>query len=105
MGYYLFGVLAGLFWGGLVAALKYFFIWRPVTKFSLQNDAANAKKISVHNTFLRSFISYAVNILALFTVYYFRQYLPFSFAAVLIATAGALLLGTKISALKLKSTV
>lgn len=92
MSIYVYGAIAGLGFGAIVGFLKYLFVWKPLYNKAInpQINEFGQKKDSAASIYIHYFISMAVNILALFLVYYFRRELPFSYAAVLVGTAAAL---------------
>lgn len=92
MSIYIYGAIAGLAFGAVVGFLKYLFVWKPLYRKAanpLINESGQ-KRDSAASIYIHYFISMAVNILALFLVYYFREELPFSYAAALVGTAAAL---------------
>ena len=97
------GSLAGLAFGFFIGAIKYFLIWRPIIK----GAGMASTKVSnyVIRFSIRFFLSLIFDLLALFTVYFCRGFLPWDYIYVLVGTAIALsisglLLNKAISALE-----
>ena len=82
---YVFGVVAGLVYGSIIGALKYFLLWRKVLKSEDTGKAVNMNGITT-----RMFIGYAVNAATLISTLLIRSFESVDFAAFAIATAAAL---------------
>lgn len=98
MSTYVFGALAGFAFGAIVGLIKYLFVWKPMIEKTKRppDPESGLKKDTTASVYIHYFISMAINILALFLVYYFREDLPFSYAATLIGTAAALSLFSRL---------
>lgn len=79
MFFYIAGAIAGAAYGGLIGYIKYFALWRSVIK--------NNKKMTSGGLYQRMGISYAVNILTLFSIFMLRDVIPWDFMTVMIASA------------------
>ncbi len=87
----LFGALAGVIWGGLVAALKYYLIWRPAMKKPVHESDQKSGYVIYYG--IRFFISILFDLAGLLVVYFCRELLPWNYLSVLIGAAAALSVG------------
>lgn len=85
------GALAGLLYGGLFALVKH-----------LIRNSARRKQDGTMQIYIFLFSSMLINIGTLLSIYFFRNWLPWSFTAMLIAAALTLSLCGKLSALRLQ---
>lgn len=83
-------VLIGLAWGGAIGLSKYFFVWRPVVRKPVNTEKGTSKVMG------RYFIGLFLDVFALFLPYLLKEYLPFSLEFVLIGTAFALAILTRL---------
>ena len=92
---YVIGAAAGIAFGALVAFLKNIFIWKKYGEFDASSgvDPAQASQI-----YIRSMVSFAVNVGTLLIVFLLREKLPFSFVACIIGTAASLAILNRIFA-------
>lgn len=85
---FLIGGIIGLVYGALFALLKHIILWRPLL---------NGKKEFTQNRLLAAqLISLLANVLALLIVFLMRNILPYSFSVVLITTAFALIITSRL---------
>jgi len=84
------GSLAGLAFGFTIGYIKYLTLWRPL----LKRPADSLKSTSVF--LLRFTISFFINLVTLFVIYYFRNNLPWDFLYPIVGTALALSLSGRI---------
>lgn len=82
---YVLGIIAGIVYGSIIGALKYFLLWRKILK---NEDTGRAINMSGVTT--RMFIGYAVNAATLISTLLIRSLESVDFAAFAIATAAAL---------------
>lgn len=82
---YVVGIIAGLIYGCVIGALKYFLLWRKILK---SDDSGKA--VSMSGVTSRMFIGYAVNAATLISTLLIRSFESVDFAAFAIATAAAL---------------
>ena len=89
---YVYGGLIGFVFGAVVALVKFVVVWRPLFKNK------NAGPVSATKVMTRNAIGSVFNIAALFTVFLLRVQLAefVSWQAVLIGTAVALLLSSRL---------
>ena len=84
---YVIGALVGAAFGALVAFLKNIFIWKKYGEFDPSDGGDPAKASDIY---IRSMVSFAVNVATLLVVFLLRDKMPFSFVACIIGTAAAL---------------
>ncbi len=94
---YVAGAAAGLAFGALIAFLKYVFIWR---KYTEKDETSGDYSAQASQIYIRSMVSYAVNIGALVLVFILRDRLPFDGIACLIGTAVSLGVLNRVFALR-----
>jgi len=94
-----FGALAGLVFGGIVGQLKNELIWQRYLKKIAENTVTGD---NFGGIYLRSGISFAVNVVTLVAAFFLRDIVPFSGIAFLIGTAIALTIMNKVLAVRQK---
>ena len=97
---YVLGAIAGIVFGGIIGALKSFFIWRKYGKSVADNPYDQAAAGSIY---VRAMISYFVNILTLLVAFLIRNIVPFDGIAFLIAVALTLAIMNHVMAIKQKT--
>lgn len=89
---YIIAGLAGIAYGALFGALKYFFLWRPIL---IGSRELNAKSITIAQV-----ISMIANLVILFALFFLRNLWPYSFEVTIIAAAVALSLMGRLSQMR-----
>lgn len=89
---YVIGAVCGLVFGAAAGMLKYILLWRPLQRGTRPCDQKHL--------LVTQGVSMAVNVAVLFSVYFLRHILPFSFEATLIAAAVGLSLMGRLSPLR-----
>lgn len=84
---YIWGVLAGLAFGGLAGIIKYFALWHRTL------NAPEDRGIKPSSVYTKMIISNVVNVAVLAVVFIMRKHLPFDFATALLGAAVGLSLG------------
>lgn len=82
---YVLGIVAGIVYGSIIGALKYFLLWRKILK-----SENTGKNINMNGVTTRVFIGYAINAATLISTLLVRSFESVDFAAFAIATAAAL---------------
>ena len=93
------GIIAGLASGCLVGYLKNCIIWLGYLKKSNNENSADT---GVSGVYIRSMISYGVNILTLAAALFLRDVVPFHGIAFLIGTAAGLSVMNKVLSVQQK---
>ena len=91
---YIWGVLAGLVFGGLAGIIKYFALWHRTL------NAPEDRGIKPSSVYTKMIISNVVNVAVLAAVFFLRAYMPFDYVAALIGTAVGLSLAGKLAPMK-----
>ncbi len=86
---YVYGLVAGLVYGGTVGFMKYIFLWR---KFFVNPE----NQTNSTGLFKRMIISYIINFIALVVVLLVKDRIPFEFMSTAIGTAIALSLSGRL---------
>jgi membrane protein YdbS with pleckstrin-like domain len=81
---YFWGSLAGIAYGCLVGAFKYFILWRGVL------NPKKEKPVTDKMVYIRMMISFVINFITLIVTYFVRNIIPFDFVAFAVTTALAL---------------
>ena len=90
LGEIILGSLTGLAFGFIIGYTKYITLWQPL----LKRPPESLKNTSTF--FLRFIISFLINLVSLFIVYYFRNALPWDFLYPIVGTALALSISGRI---------
>ena len=88
---YIWGVLAGLVFGGLAGIIKYFALWHRTL------NAPEDRGIKPSSVYTKMIIS---NVAVLAVVFILRKHLPFDFATALLGAAVGLSLAGKLAPMK-----
>ena len=91
---YVWGVLAGLAFGGLAGIIKYFALWHRTL------NAPEDRGIKPSSVYTKMIISNVVNVAVLAVVFILRKHLPFDFATALLGAAVGLSLAGKLAPMK-----
>ena len=91
---YVWGVLAGLAFGGLAGIIKYFALWHRTL------NAPEDRGIKPSSVYTKMIISNVVNVAVLAVVFIVRKHLPFDFATALLGAAVGLSLAGKLAPMK-----
>lgn len=91
---YIWGALAGLAFGGLVGAIKYYILWHRAAKLP------EAGELTPSYVYVRMIASNIVNIAVLATVFLLRDIMCFSFVAALLGVAVGLSVAGKLAPVK-----
>ena len=81
------GAIAGLAAGCIIGWLKNSLIWM---KYLKKTNSENPAEAGVNGAYIRSMISFAVNIITLAVAFFLRDVVPFHGIAFLIGTAAGL---------------
>lgn len=93
---YVIGCLAGLILGGAVGYLKNLLLWK---KYFREEGSADADANGVGDIYMRSLISFGVNVATLALAFFIRDFMPFNGVALLLGTAAGLVVMNKVLAL------
>ena len=91
---YIWGALAGLAFGGLIGAIKYYVLWHKTAK------APQSSEITSSYVYIRMIISNVINVAALAIVFLLRDIICFSFVAALFGAAVGLSIAGKLAPIK-----
>ncbi len=91
---YVWGALAGLGFGGLIGAVKYYVLWHRATKAPQDNE------ITSSYVYIRMIISNVINVATLAIVFLLRDIVCFSFVATLLGAAVGLSIAGKLAPIK-----
>lgn len=91
---YIWGALAGLAFGGLAGAIKYYILWHRTAKLPETGE------ITPSYVYIRMIASNIVNIAVLATVFLLRDIMSFSFVAALFGAAVGLSIAGKLAPVK-----
>lgn len=89
------GVIAGLVFGCAVGYFKNCVIW---LKYLKKANTGNSADAGVNGAYLRSMISFGINVLTLAAAFFMRNAVPFDGIAFLIGTAAGLSIMNKVLA-------
>ncbi|MEG1500344.1 MAG: hypothetical protein RR396_00125 [Clostridiales bacterium] len=92
---WVWGILAGLVFGGFLGLIKYLALWRPFIK---KEEASS----SVHFILFRYGISLAIDFLCFLIIYLTRDMVPLLYGAVLLGAAIALVVSGRFFSLNKK---
>lgn len=91
---YIWGVLAGLAFGGLAGIIKYFALWHRTL------NAPEDRGIKPSSVYTRMIISNIANVAVLAAVFFLRACMPFDYVAALLGAAVGLSLAGKLAPMK-----
>ena len=93
------GAIAGLAAGCIIGWLKNSLIWM---KYLKKTDNENPAEAGVNGAYIRSMISFGVNVLTLAAAFFLRDVVPFHGIAFLIGTAAGLSVMDKVLSVQQK---
>ena len=91
---YIWGVLAGLAFGGLAGIIKYFALWHRTL------NAPEDRGIKPSSVYTKMIISNVVNVAVLAVVFILRACMPFDYVAALLGVAAGLSLAGRLAPMK-----